>query len=92
MDDRVTRVLKDAGFTVVFCEDANQIDAIKCAYCRAEIECGQRWVREKVYQLTSCPNASYHCYHADPFPGHALSGWERHELEVEIDRINTCAA
>ena len=68
------------------------IDAIKCAYCRTEIEWGQRWVREKAYQRTDSCSASYHCYHADPFPGHALSCWERHGLEVEIDRINACAA
>jgi hypothetical protein len=101
MGDRVNQILKDAGFTLVIWEDTKQaidqhelqiINAIKCAYCGKEIELGQRWVREKVYQRTSGCTASYRCYHADPFPGHALSCWERHELEAEIERVKACAA
>jgi len=65
----------------------------RCGYCGTEIELGQRWVREKVYQPTLTDReATYRRYHAELFPGHALSCWEKHELEAEIDRIKACAA
>jgi hypothetical protein len=64
-----------------------------CAYCGSPIEEGQRWVREKVYEPAfTGRDPFYRRYHADLFPGHGLSCWEKNELEVEIARIKACAA
>ena len=49
----------------------------ECAYCRAPIASGDRWVREKIYE--SAPNGngpSYFRYHADLFVGEEISCWE----------------
>lgn len=68
-------------------------NAEKCAYCGSLIQAEQRWVREKVHQpARDGRDPIYRRYHADLFPGHALSCWERHELEAEIERIKSYAA
>jgi hypothetical protein len=58
----------------------------ECAYCRAPIESGQRWVREKLY------GPRYHRYHADLFSGEEVSCWEKHLVQQEIGRIRARAA
>jgi hypothetical protein len=66
---------------------------IQCAYCRAPIVSGGRWVREKIY--APAPNGrdpSYHRYHAEPFAGQEASCWEKHQMEMEIGRTNAYAA
>jgi hypothetical protein len=66
---------------------------IQCAYCRAPIVSGERWVREKIY--APAPNGrdpSYHRYHAEPFAGQEASCWEKHQMEMEIGRTNAYAA
>lgn len=58
----------------------------ECAYCRAQIVSGQRWVREKVYNPSSDNDPHYCRYHADLFGDEELSCWEKHEIELEIAR------
>jgi hypothetical protein len=59
----------------------------ECAYCRSTIVSGQRWVREKIYELVFAGNgARYRRYHADLFAGEDLSCWERHQMEQDIAR------
>jgi len=61
----------------------------QCAYCRSAIVSGQRWVREKIYELAlNGREPSYHRYHAEPFAGQEASCWEKHQLEKEISRAN----
>ena len=65
----------------------------ECAYCRAPIASGDRWVREKIYE--SAPNGngpSYFRYHADLFVGEEISSWEKHQMELEIARTTARAA
>ena len=65
----------------------------ECAYCRAPIASGDRWVREKIYE--SAPNGngpSYFRYHADLFVGEEISCWEKHQMELEIARTTARAA
>ena len=65
----------------------------ECAYCRAPIASGDRWVREKIYE--SAPNGngpSYFRYHADLFVGEEVSCWEKHQMELEIARTIARAA
>jgi len=65
----------------------------ECAYCRAPIASGERWVREKIYE--SAPNGngpSYFRYHADLFVGEEVSCWEKHQMELEIARAIARAA
>jgi hypothetical protein len=65
------------------------VDTTKqCAYCRSPIVPGQRWVREKIYDpgLNGRGDPSYHRYHAEPFDEQEGSCWEKHQIEVEIDR------
>jgi hypothetical protein len=64
----------------------------KCAYCGSPIEAGQKWVREKIYELApvhGTPN--YHRYHAELFDGQELSCWEKHWMETELHRIGSAA-
>jgi len=57
----------------------------ECAYCRAPIASGDRWVREKIYESAPNSNAlTYFRYHADLFDGEEISCWEKHQMEVEI--------
>ena len=68
-------------------------DPQECAYCRAPIASGERWVREKIFE--SPPNGngpSYFRYHADLFAGEEISCWEKHQMEVEIVRTTARAA
>jgi hypothetical protein len=46
----------------------------QCDYCRASIGSGQRWVREKIYDLVHHDQDSSYCrYHAEPFSVHEAS-------------------
>ena len=64
------------------------IAANKCAYCGSPIEEGQRWVREKIYEVAfTGRDPRYHRYHAELFEGQELSCWEKHEMEKEVARI-----
>jgi hypothetical protein len=67
--------------------------ANQCAYCEFFIVPGQRWVREKIYDV-SCNggDASYRRYHAELFAGQEASCWEKHQMEHEIARDHACAA
>jgi hypothetical protein len=59
-----------------------------CAHCAAEIEAGQRWVREKVYEpALAGREPRYRRYHAEPFDGQELSCWERHLLQPDSARL-----
>jgi len=65
--------------------------ANQCAYCRSSIGAGQKWVREKIYDpALNIRDASYLCYHGEPFEGQQRSCWESHEMEREI--LRTAAA
>ena len=65
----------------------------ECSYCRSNIVSGQRWVREKIYELVFTGNGPrYHRYHADLFAGEDLSCWEKHQMEQDIARTIACAA
>ena len=65
----------------------------ECAYCRAPIESGQPWVREKIYEPTLVgQDARYRRYHADLFAKEALSCWEKHQMELDIVRTIARAA
>jgi len=65
----------------------------QCAYCRASIASGQRWVREKIYDpALSGRDPTYHRYHAEPFAGENLSCWEKHQLAKDLARTNAYAA
>jgi hypothetical protein len=65
----------------------------QCAYCHSEIESGQRWVREKIYDPTlNGRDPSYDRYHAEPFAGQEASCWEKHQMEMVIGRTNAYAA
>jgi hypothetical protein len=59
-----------------------------CAHCATEIEAGQRWVREKVYEPAPAGRESrYRRYHAELFEGQELSCWERHLLQPDSARL-----
>ena len=59
-----------------------------CAHCGEEIETGQRWVREKIYQPAFARREpQYHRYHAELFEGQELSCWERHLLEADSGKL-----
>ena len=59
-----------------------------CTHCGAEIETGQRWVREKVYEPTLAGlEPQYRRYHAEPFGEQELSCWERHLLQADSGRL-----
>jgi hypothetical protein len=59
-----------------------------CAQCAAEIAEGQRWVREKVYELIlDGREPRYHRYHAEFSDRQELSCWERHLLRTDSDRL-----
>ena len=65
----------------------------QCDYCHSLIALGQRWVREKVYDPSrNSPDASYRCYHGEPFDGQCGSCWEMHEMERETVRTTAHAA
>ena len=65
----------------------------ECAYCRAPIASGDRWVREKIYEAAPNSNGpSYFRYHAEVFVADGLSCWERHQMELEIARVAARAA
>jgi len=54
-----------------------------CVHREGEIEAGQRWVREKVYERALAGHEPrYHRYHAELFDGQELSCWERHLLQA----------
>ena len=59
-----------------------------CAHCTAEIEKGQRWVREKVYEpALAGREPRYRRYHAELSDRQGLSCWERHLLRTDRDRL-----
>jgi hypothetical protein len=59
-----------------------------CGHCAAEIEAGQRWVREKVYEPSLAGrDPQYRRYHAELFDGQELSCWERHLLQLDSARL-----
>ena len=59
-----------------------------CAHCGAEIETGQRWVREKVYEpALAGRQPQYRRYHAELSDGQELSCWERHLLRADSGRL-----
>jgi hypothetical protein len=59
-----------------------------CVHCAAEIEAGQRWVREKVYEpALAGREPRYRRYHAELFDGQKLSCWERHLLQLDSARL-----
>ena len=64
----------------------------ECAYCRAPIESGQPWVREKVYDSFAHHTPRYRRYHADLFAAEELSCWEKYQLEKDIARTIARAA
>ena len=59
-----------------------------CAHCGAEIEEGQRWVREKVFEH-ALPGREprYRRYHAELFDGQELCCWEKHLLQRDRGRL-----
>lgn len=65
----------------------------ECAYCRATIAEGDRWVREKIYEPTLVgQDPRYRRYHADLFAAQELSCWEKHQIEQDIARTTARAA
>ena len=59
-----------------------------CTHCGAEIETGQRWVREKVYEAALAGRQpQYRCYHAELSDGQELSCWERHLIQADSGRL-----
>jgi hypothetical protein len=59
-----------------------------CAHCAAEIEAGQRWVREKVYEpALAGREPRYRRYHAELFDGQKLSCWETRLLQLDSARL-----
>ena len=59
-----------------------------CAHCAAEIEEGQRWVREKVYEpVLDGRELRYRCYHAELSDRQELGCWERHLPRTDSDRL-----
>jgi hypothetical protein len=67
--------------------------ANQCAYCRAPILPGQRWVREKIFDpALKGGDASYHRYHAELLAGEQGSCWEKRQMEQEITRTTANAA
>ena len=59
-----------------------------CAHCAVKIEEGQRWVREKVYELIlDGREPRYRCYHAELSDRQELSCWERHLLRTDRGRL-----
>jgi hypothetical protein len=55
----------------------------ECAYCRAPITSGERWVREKIYEPSTSGAPRYQRYHADLLEGDQLSCWEKHQMQRE---------
>jgi hypothetical protein len=67
--------------------------ANQCDYCRSSIVSGQRWVREKTYDVAlHGRDPNYHRYHAEPFAGQERSCWEKRVMEREIARTTAYAA
>lgn len=65
----------------------------ECAYCRAPIASGERWVREKIYEpMLVGQDPRYRRYHADLFAGEELSCWEKRQLELGSARTTPRAA
>lgn len=62
---------------------ASALSPRECAYCRAPILSGERWVREKIYESLTANVPRYHRYHADLFDGEHLSCWEKHQVEQQ---------
>jgi len=62
------------------------IASYECGYCRSLIECGQRWVREKIYEPSTDNDPHYRRYHADLFVDEGLSCWEKHQMILETAR------
>ena len=59
-----------------------------CTHCGAEIETGQRWVREKVYEAALAGRQpQYRRYHAELSDGLELSCWERHLIQADSGRL-----
>lgn len=56
----------------------------ECVYCRSSVGSGERWVRERIYELCTANDPRYRRYHADLFAGEELSCWEKHQMESEI--------
>jgi hypothetical protein len=65
----------------------------ECAYCRATIASGKRWVREKICEPALVGQGPrYRRYHAELFTGEELSCWEKHQIEQDIARTTARAA
>ena len=65
----------------------------ECAYCRAPIASGERWVREKICEPTLVGNEPrYRRYHAELFAAEELSCWEKHQMDLEVVRAARRAA
>jgi hypothetical protein len=59
-----------------------------CTHCGAEIETGQRWVREKVYEAALAGRQpQYRRYHAELSDGQELSCWENHLIQADSGRL-----
>ena len=59
-----------------------------CAHCGAQIEEGQRWVREKVYEpALAGREPQYRRFHAELLDGQDLSCWETHLLQRDSGRL-----
>ena len=59
-----------------------------CEHCQSPIAASQRWVREKIYDPQSTnQDPAYRHFHAEPFGGHELSCWEKHQMERDMARI-----
>jgi hypothetical protein len=59
-----------------------------CAHCATEIEAGQRWVREKVYEpALAGREPQYRRYHAELFDRQELTCWVRHLLQPDSARL-----
>jgi len=65
----------------------------ECAYCRAPIASGERWVQEKIYEPPLVgKDARYRRYHTEVFAEQELSRWEKHQMELEVARTTARAA
>ena len=58
----------------------------ECAYCLSPIVSEQRWVRAKIYELSTGNGPRDRRYHADLFADEELSCWEKRVMELEIAR------
>lgn len=83
-------IITPATLTINSAADGAAVAAVlashECAHCQSPIASGQRWVREKIYEPSSGNCTRYRRYHADLFGDQGLSCWEKHQMEMEINR------